>query len=59
VSEKTKKLKEMATGGASSAGAVATSVGGPAHKKTSGVPKKVGNAYKQKAVTVGKGVYDK
>ena len=49
----------MATGGASSAGAVATSVGGPAHKKTSGVPKKVGNAYKQKAVTVGKGVYDK
>jgi NaMN:DMB phosphoribosyltransferase len=47
----------MATGGASSAGAVATSLTGPANKKTSGVPKKVGNAYKPKKVEVGKGVY--
>jgi hypothetical protein len=51
------KLKEMATGGASSAGAMATSMAGPAHKRTSGVPKKVGNSYKPKKVTVGKGVY--
>jgi hypothetical protein len=57
VSEKTKKLKEMATGGASSAGAVATSMTGPANKKTSGVPKKVGNSYKPKKVEVGKGIY--
>jgi len=53
------KLKEMATGGASSAGSVSTSIGGPRHKPTSGVPKKVGNSYKPKRVTVGKGVYDK
>jgi hypothetical protein len=59
VTEKNKKLKEMATGGASSAGSVATSMGGPRHKPTSGVPKKVGNSYKPKQVTVGKGVYDK
>lgn len=52
-----KMINEMATGGASSAGAVATSVAGPSHKKTSGVPKKVGNSYKPKKVTVGKGVY--
>jgi len=52
-------LSEMATGGASSAGGVATSMGGPAHKPTSGVPKKVGNSYKPKRVAVGKGVYDK
>jgi hypothetical protein len=50
-------LGEMATGGASSAGAVATSMSGPASKKTSGVPKKVGNAYKSKKVEVGKGIY--
>lgn len=56
-SETKAKLKEMATGGASSAGGMATSVSGPAHKKTSGVPKKVGNAYKPKKVEVGKGVY--
>jgi hypothetical protein len=30
---------------------------GPASKKTSGVPKKVGNAYKSKKVEVGKGIY--
>ena len=52
-----KMINEMATGGASSAGAVATSVAGPANKKTSGVPKKVGNSYKPKKVEVGKGVY--
>jgi hypothetical protein len=48
---------ESATGGASSAGGVATSMGGAAHKPTSGVPKKVGNSYKPKKVSVGKGVY--
>ena len=48
---------ESATGGASSAGAVATSMAGPAHKPTSGVPKKVGNSYKSKKVAVGKGIY--
>jgi hypothetical protein len=57
--ENKRSVKESATGGASSAGAVATSMGGPAHKSTSGVPKKVGNAHKSKKVTVGKGVYDK
>jgi len=51
------KLKEMATGGASSAGAVATSMTGPSHKPISGVPKRVGNSYKPKKVQVGKGVY--
>ena len=53
------KLKEMATGGASSAGGVATSIGGPRHKPTSGVPKKVGNSYKPKKIAVGKGIYNK
>jgi len=57
--EKKESVKESATGGASSAGAVATSIGGPGHKPTSGVPKKVGNTYKQKKVAVGKGVYDR
>jgi hypothetical protein len=52
-----KMINEMATGGASSAGAVATSMTGPANKKTSGVPKKVGNSYKPKKVEVGKGIY--
>ena len=52
-----KMINEMATGGASSAGAVATSISGPTNKKTSGVPKKVGNAYKPKKVEVGKGIY--
>jgi hypothetical protein len=52
-----KMINEMATGGASSAGAVATSMTGPAHKRTSGVPKKIGNSYKPKKVEVGKGVY--
>jgi hypothetical protein len=59
VTEKNKKLKETASGGSSSAGGFATSMGGPAHKPTSGVPKKVGNSYKSKRVVVGKGVYDK
>ena len=52
-------LSEMATGGGSSAGGIATSMGGAAHKPTSGVPKKVGNSYKPKKIAVGKGVYDK
>ena len=52
-----KKIAEMATGGGSSSAGVATSMGGPAHKPTSGVPKKLGNAAKMKKVTVGKGVY--
>lgn len=56
-SESKAKLKEMATGGASSAGGMATSMTGPANKKTSGVPKRVGNSYKPKKVEVGKGVY--
>jgi hypothetical protein len=50
---------ESATGGASSAGAVATSMSGPAHKTTSGVPKRLGNSHKPKQVAVGKGIYDK
>jgi hypothetical protein len=57
--ENKRSVKESATGGGSSSGGIATSVGGPAHKPTSGVPKKVGNSYKPKRVTVGKGVYDK
>ena len=52
-----KKLREMATGGASSSSGMAISMTGPAHKPTSGVPKKLGNAHKPKKVTVGKGVY--
>ena len=54
-----KMINEMATGGASSAGGMATSVSGPGHKPTSGVPKKLGNAHKAKKIAVGKGVYDK
>jgi len=50
-------IAEDATGGASAAAGVATSMTGPAHKPTSGVPKKLGNAHKPKKVTVGKGVY--
>jgi hypothetical protein len=58
--EKTKnKLRETATGGGSSSGSIATSMGGPTHKRSSGVPKKLGNAHKTKKVAVGKGVYDK
>jgi len=52
-----RQVSEMATGGGSSAGGIATSMGGPGHKPTSGVPKKVGNAHKPKKITVGKGVY--
>jgi len=52
-----RQVSEMATGGGSSAGGIATSIGGPGHKPTSGVPKKVGNAHKPKKITVGKGVY--
>jgi len=52
-------LSEMATGGSSSSSGVAISMGGPGHKPTSGVPKKIGNAHKTKRVAVGKGVYDK
>ena len=50
-------IGEMATGGGSSSGSIATSMGGPGHKPTSGVPKKIGNAHKSKKVAVGKGVY--
>ena len=52
-----KRIAEMATGGGSSSGGIATSMGGPGHKPTSGVPKKVSNAHKSKKVAVGKGVY--
>jgi hypothetical protein len=52
-----RQVSEMATGGGSSSGGIATSMGGPAHKPTSGVPKKVGNAHKSKKIAVGKGVY--
>jgi NaMN:DMB phosphoribosyltransferase len=52
-----RQVSEMATGGGSSAGGIATSMGGPGHKPTSGVPKKLGNAAKMKKVAVGKGVY--
>ena len=56
--EKTKnKLRETATGGGSSSGSIATSMGGPTHKRSSGVPKKLGNSHKPKRVAVGKGVY--
>lgn len=51
-----KQISEM-TAGASGSGSVAISMGGPGHKPTSGVPKKLGNAHKSKKVTVGKGVY--
>lgn len=54
-----KMISETATGGASSAGAVATSISGAAHKPISGVPKKLGNTHKPKKITVGKGIYDK
>ena len=50
-------IGEMATGGGSSSGGIATSMGGPGHKPTSGVPKKIGNAHKSKKIAVGKGVY--
>jgi hypothetical protein len=50
-------VKENASGGASSAGGVAVSMGGPGYKPTSGVPKKIGNAHKTKKVAVGKGIY--
>jgi hypothetical protein len=52
-------LEESATGGGSSSSGIAISMGGPAHKPTSGVPKKLGNAHKTKKIVVGKGVYDK
>lgn len=57
VNEKSKKLKETASAGASGASGIATSMSGPAHKRSSGVPKKLGNAHKPKKITVGKGVY--
>jgi len=50
-------LNEMATGGASSAGSIATSMAGPVDKPGTGKPKKIANAHKAKKVTVGKGVY--
>lgn len=56
-STKNQKLKEMATGGASSAGSIATSMTGPAGKPGTGKPKKIANSHKTKKVTVGKGVY--
>ena len=59
VTEKTKKLKETASAGSSSAGSVAVSMSGATHKPTSGVPKRVGNTHKSKKIAVGKGIYDK
>ena len=47
----------MESAGGMGASSVAISMSGPAHKPTSGVPKKLGNAHKPKKVTVGKGVY--
>jgi hypothetical protein len=55
--EKKESVKENASAGASSSSGMATSMIGPAHKPTSGVPKKLGNAHKPKKVTLGKGVY--
>ena len=55
--ESKQPMKETASAGASGAGGIATSMSGPAHKPTSGVPKKLGNAHKPKKVTLGKGVY--
>jgi hypothetical protein len=55
--DESRQVSEMATGGGSSAGGIATSMGGPGHKPTSGVPKKLGNTAKMKKVAVGKGVY--
>ncbi len=52
-------LNEDGTGGGSTAGSIATSVGGEAHAITTGVPKKLGNSQKSKKIAVGKGVYDK
>jgi hypothetical protein len=57
--ENKRSVKESATGGASSAGGIATVAGGAAHKPTSGVPKKLGNSHKTKKIAVGKGIYDK
>ena len=54
---KKESVSETASAGASSAGGMATSMSGPGHKPTSGVPKKLGNSHKPKKVTVGKGVY--
>ena len=53
------QLKENASAGASGASGIAISMGGPGHKPTSGVPKKLGNVHKAKKIAVGKGVYDK
>ena len=52
-----KMLNETATGGASGAGSIATSMSGPAGKPGTGKPKKIANAHKAKKVAVGKGVY--
>jgi len=52
-----KMLNEMASAGASSAGGIAISTGGPVGKPGTGKPKKIANAHKVKKVTVGKGVY--
>lgn len=52
-----KKLREMATGGGSSAGGIATSMSAPAGKPGTGKPKKIANAHKTKKIAVGKGVY--
>lgn len=52
-------LNEDGTGGASTAGSIAVSIGGPAHKLATGVPKRLGNSQKSKKIAIGKGVYDK
>lgn len=57
LNEKNKKLKEMASAGASSAGGIATSMSGPAGKPVTGKPKKIANEHKPKKIAVGKGIY--
>jgi hypothetical protein len=50
-------ISETASAGASGASGVAISMSGGNHKPGTGKPKKIGNAAKMSAYTVGKGVY--
>lgn len=52
-----KMLNETATGGASGAGSIATSMSSLAGKPGTGKPKKIANAHKTKKIVVGKGIY--
>lgn len=52
-----KKIKENASCGGTSAGAVATVTGGLGSKPSTGKPKKVGNAIKRTKPQFGKGIY--